>query len=313
MPVPDTGELRFSAIATEFEDSYPIRLSDYFKDNNSTIDTSHISSFPDTGNLFRLSLFRGKQRDSDVIETRTLYNDLQSLRTGLSGFVYNEVNNIRSVLDSYGYRLVATPTYNAMAERLTYQYPIGDITALGKFNRTYFRSDNALKLSNGFSNNTLNNHPYMCLALFTDEGLVGIATMLFREWTNLQTKRLKDIFYPSQDSNNGHDLYTYVLNADGTEVFDVGGKTNWNFSNRQRPGVAGYNASDKFSFDDGTWGFSIGRSVDGNNPGPAIRNYSNSYGIENYDWNDATGYYMWNNRRNTDAYAVYAFVRTDAY
>lgn len=64
MPVPTTGELRFSAIATEFQDTHPIRLSHYFK-NNSVINTSHISSFPNTYNEFRLSLFYGKDNNSD--------------------------------------------------------------------------------------------------------------------------------------------------------------------------------------------------------------------------------------------------------
>lgn len=62
MPVPTTGELRFSAIATEFQDTHPIRLSHYFK-NNSVINTSHISSFPNTYNEFRLSFFYGVQKD----------------------------------------------------------------------------------------------------------------------------------------------------------------------------------------------------------------------------------------------------------
>jgi hypothetical protein len=250
-------------------------------------------------------------RTIDLTNAQTLYNDLDLMRNDLLTYSRTQVTEIRAVLQSYGYRLIATPTYNTMAERLTYQD--NDITVLGRFNKTYFDSNDILKLSNGFSNNTLNNHPYMCLALFTNSGLVGIATMLFREWINLETKKLKDIFYPLQNSNNGHDLYTYVINADGTEVFDVGGSTNWNFSNNQQPGGNGYHATNRFSNDDGIWGFSIGRSVDGNAPGPAIRDYNNSYGIENYNASDAQSYYMWNNRVNTTAYAVYAFVRTEDY
>jgi hypothetical protein len=311
MPVPDTDEVRFSAIATEFQDSHPIRLSHYFK-NNSVINTSHISSFPDKGNQFRLTLFRGKQRYNDVIETTTLYTDLQSLRTELSGFKFDEVDKIKSVLNSYGYRLIATPTYNAIAERLTYQD--NTITVLGRFNRTYFDSTDALKLTNGFSNNTLNNHPYMCIAIFNDTSLVGIATMLFRDWENITTKRLKDFFYLTRASNNPHNLYTYVLNADGTEVFDVGGLTKWNFSSNQQAGSNGYYSISRFSADDGIWGFSIGRTVNGDYPGPSLKYYYNlSYGIENYNATDAQSYYMWNNIVNTTVYAGYVFVRTNAY
>ena len=247
----------------------------------------------------------------DLTNVQTLYTDLQLMRNDLLTYSRTQVNDIRTILESYGYKLIATPTYNAMVERLKYQD--NSITVLGRFNRTYFNSADTLKLSNGFSNNTLNNHPYMCLAVFTNSGLVGIATMLFREWTNQETKRVRDFFWPTQNSNNGHDLYTYVLNADSTEVFDIGGSTNWNFSNGQRAGSNGYYATNRFGYDDGIWGFSIGRAVDGNYPGPPIRNYNNSYGIENYNSSDAQGYYMWNNRRNTTGYAVYAFVRTDDY
>ena len=317
MPVPDTDEVRFSEIAKEFEDNDPIRLSDYFKDNNSTIDTSHISSFPDTDNPFSLTLFRGKQRDGGVIETTTLYNDLQSLRTELSSFTYNEVNGIRSVLDSYGYRLVATPKYDAIAEKLTYQD--NNITVLGRFNRTYFNSNDNLKLSNGFSNNTLNNHPYMCIAIFDASGLHGIATMLFRDWENDTTKRLKDFFYQTRSSSNPHNLYGYVLNANGTDIEDDGGNTRWNYSDRQYSDINGYHATNKFSFDDGIWGFSIGRSVNGDYPGPSLLWYNNgfplqSYGIENYHSNDRRNYFFWNTRHyGTTTYAGYVFVRTNDY
>lgn len=74
MPIPTTGELRFSAIGTEFQDTHPIQLSHYFK-NITTIDTSHIntenypnSPFPDTFNEFRLSLFRGKEKNIVFVE-----------------------------------------------------------------------------------------------------------------------------------------------------------------------------------------------------------------------------------------------------
>lgn len=249
----------------------------------------------------------------DTINNQTLYNDLELMRNDLSSYTRNEVTEIRTVLETYGYKLIATPIYTKMAESLSYQD--NEITVLGRFNRTYFNSADTLKLSNGFSNDKLNNHPYMCFAIFTDSGLVGIASMLFREWTDNETKRVSDFFYPNQNSSNGHDLYTYVLNADGTEVFDDGGFTNWNFSNNQKANTNGYYSINRFANDDGLWGFSIGRAVDGNSPGPPLKNFNNnSYGIENYNASDRyANYYMWNNKVNTTAYSVYVFVRTDDY
>jgi hypothetical protein len=66
--LPTTGEIRFSAIGTEFSDPYSltdntktIRLSHYYK-NIQDIPTNHIDTFPNTFNEFRLTLFRGKER-----------------------------------------------------------------------------------------------------------------------------------------------------------------------------------------------------------------------------------------------------------
>lgn len=66
--LPTTGEIRFSAIGTEFSDPYSltdntktIRLSHYYK-NIQDITTNHINTFPDSFDEFRLISFRGKER-----------------------------------------------------------------------------------------------------------------------------------------------------------------------------------------------------------------------------------------------------------
>lgn len=66
--LPTTGEIRFSAIGTEFEDEYSltdntktIRLSHYYA-NIQDIPTNHINTFPDSFNEFKLSLFHGKAK-----------------------------------------------------------------------------------------------------------------------------------------------------------------------------------------------------------------------------------------------------------
>ncbi|MDB4613934.1 hypothetical protein OAH43_00215 [bacterium] len=66
--LPTTGEIRFSAIGTEFSDPYSltdstktVRLSHYYK-NIQDITTNHINTFPDSFESFRLISFRGKER-----------------------------------------------------------------------------------------------------------------------------------------------------------------------------------------------------------------------------------------------------------
>ena len=56
------------------------------------------------------------------IDIQTLYTDLELMRNDLLTYSYTQVNDIREVLETkYGYRLIATPTYNEIAERLSYQ------------------------------------------------------------------------------------------------------------------------------------------------------------------------------------------------
>jgi len=71
--LPTTGEIRFSAIGTEFSDPYSltdstktIRLSHYYK-NIQDITTNHINTFPDSFDEFRLISFRGKERFNEEL------------------------------------------------------------------------------------------------------------------------------------------------------------------------------------------------------------------------------------------------------
>ena len=66
--IAEFGEIRFSAIGTEFSDPYSltdstqtIRLSHYYK-NIQDIPTNHINTFPNSFDEFRLILFHGKKR-----------------------------------------------------------------------------------------------------------------------------------------------------------------------------------------------------------------------------------------------------------
>ena len=98
MPVPSSGEVRFSAIGTEFEDSNPIRLSHYFK-NILTVNTNHISSFPNSFNEFRLSLFRGKEKfiedqGSDLYPPTPQQTNFADLGINLNDG--NTINNYRT-------------------------------------------------------------------------------------------------------------------------------------------------------------------------------------------------------------------------
>ena len=52
----------------------------------------------------------------------------------------------------------------------------------------------------------------------------------------------------------------------------------------------GYYGANRFSGDDGLWGFTMSAQTDGNSPGPELRQNSSSrsYGLQNYNAGDTT-------------------------
>ena len=116
---------------------------------------------------------------------------------------------------------------------------------------------------------------------------------------------VKDIFVPDgTGSTNYHHIHPIAIAADGTIYSNViSGKCGWNFSNNQQPGnTTGYNGTNKFAADDGTWGFIIPTGtnsayVDGNSPGESIFSTTSvkpGFGMGNYNSGDSSTSTFWN-------------------
>lgn len=124
---------------------------------------------------------------------------------------------------------------------------------------------------------------------------------------------VKDIFVPAgTGSSNYHLIYPIAIAADGTIYSNTElGNCGWNFSNNAQPGnTTGYNATNKFGQDDGTWGFIIPTGnvtayTDGNSPGVSIFNTTTTspgFGMGNFNSNDNSTNTYWNgsNTGSTD-------------
>ena len=300
MVLQSSGAISLLNIQNEFGGTNPISLSEYY---------DAASGIPSSGQI-NFSDFHGK---SASVQQNT-YDDLKDLRSTFVSNNYNyntSVNTIKSLIEGKGYDLIATPKYGNLAEGLT---GTTNITSLGKFDTNKFTSStsssNYLKNSTGFSNNLLNDRPFMILALFDINGFKGFICMIFRSRTSAL---VRDYFYPTKPSNTGHDIYAFILNANGTEIVNTSSSTRWNFSNNQRPGTGGYYLTTRFSADDGVWGVKFNSLVDGNNPGPRFSN-SNSYGLENYNAGDTSmKYYYWGNQVTSTTHCAYVFVRRQSY
>jgi hypothetical protein len=302
MVLQSSGAISLLNIQNEFGGTNPISLSEYY---------DAASGIPSSGQI-NFSDFHGK---SASVQQNT-YDDLKDLRSTFVSNNYNyntSVNTIKSLIEGKGYDLIATPKYGNLAEGLT---GTTNITSLGKFDTNKFTSStsssNYLKNSTGFSNNLLNDRPFMILALFDINGFKGFICMIFRSRTSAL---VRDYFYPTKPSNTGHDIYAFILNANGTELVNTSSSTKWNFSNNQSPGTGGYYLTTRFSADDGVWGVKFNSLVDGNTPGPRFSD-SNSYGFENYNTGDASTtmqYYYWGNKITSTTHCAYVFVRRQAY
>jgi len=163
--LPTTGEMRFSAIGTEFSDPYSltdsaktIRLSHYFK-NIQHIPTSHINTFPNSFDKFKLSLFRGKQRfipPPPLPEQTDPFPEPQGAEEGfgnvagymaeglevtnLTGIVRNPNNSNNSFI-----KIINDLDNNVTSPETILQAIRGDIIKVKTFQRTFYHGSEYAK------------------------------------------------------------------------------------------------------------------------------------------------------------------------
>jgi len=239
---------------------------------------------------------------SSQSQPATTRSDMTKLNAALATYSYDNVTNIKREFEALGYSLIATPTYEALAEDMEGAM---NITELGKFSLDEFGcKDNPILPSTGFDNSLLNGHPYMLFAGFDNNGFRGSATQLYRDYKG-EDKDLLDLFYPNEERG----LYAFVLNEDGSTVEDDSNTTSTIFSDGQRPKANGYYKTDQFSRDDGVWGLRIGSNVNGDG-GPSLEDDpANSYGVENSDGGDGSALFYWGEEVPTEQFAFYFAIK----
>lgn len=232
-------------------------------------------------------------------------SDIVNVNNAISSFTEaTAVSTVVTAIENLGYTVIAVPTYNAMAENMS-GVTGSPISTAGRFRYDIFDEVNELEVSNGFTNNTLNGFPYICMAGFDNNQFYGTIAMMYRDYgTGTQ---LKNLWSPNQFRN----LYAYVLNADGSDIEYTSTASSTIFSDNQQPNASGYNTTTRFAADDGTWGFRNGSSLDGNG-GPYLNQVSTDrYGCENPNSSDATANdFYWNNVTNSSlTYRFYIFIK----
>jgi hypothetical protein len=259
----------------------------WFRDEAGNVSTSYTDSIIYDSQVGTLTLL--KSINSRVSE----FSESTSVST-----VVNALESLSNYL-----KVVATPTWGSLAENMKSQ--TGTITSSGKFNRTAFDSTNDLALSSGFSNSTLNNIPYLGFIGFADGQFYGSGVMLYRQYIADKNKELSDLFY----LNQARSLYGYILNANDSDIEYTSQNTNTIFSDGHSPNFNGYHSPEKFSKDDGAWGFANDQALDGNG-GPYHSAGNNGlYGVANENGRDtAAKTFYWNTAISTTNYIFYFFV-----
>jgi len=146
--------------------------------------------------------------------------------------------------------------------------------------------------------------PWYGIAWYDSNGFRGITVSVFTgqqindsgSVTGLITGRAiqhtRD-FFQKQGSRLYYQIYAITFGPDGSVLdADTTGRTGWEFSNNMggSSSTLGYYRADRFSGDDGLWGFTMSAQTDGNSPGPELRQNSSSrsYGLQNYNAGDTS-------------------------
>ncbi len=237
-----------------------------------------------------------------VIISSTVTN-LKSLCNALSGYDENtDETTVFADIQAEGFFTFAIPTHGNLAEAMD-----GTDDGPGWPDKGWFvhdtnapyelgQNDALITPTTGFPDDVANGKMFMAMALFGDDAFQGILIWVF---DTAAGGEIMDIFV---DEFTQKTIYPYVLDSTGTIIdSDPTGSTTWTFSDGHNPDVnTGYYNTDEFSDDDGTWGFRIGGSADGNG-GPALDSTFgvSTYGFENQNAGDTSGAEIWWNSVQT--------------
>lgn len=281
----------------------------YYTRNGGLIGSGRITEATGVHDIVTSQLFSGAG----------IFDDLVALSSTLaSGAVATGTNfqSVQSTIEAANsaFNVFAVVGYNDYSELLT-----GTGVAGGKRTHTAkgfnynTSSSNILSTGNtivdmtgGIRNGlgTIDGKKWMAMAQYDGTSFDGILVWIFTgdQVSNSGTitsgtrsvTNVRDIFYPAgAATSNYHHIYPIVIDSSGTITSNTtSGASGWNFSNGSQSTTSGYNATNRFSVDDGQWGFTIPGYTDGNNGGTIFT--TNGYGMGNQNSSDTSQNTYWN-------------------
>jgi hypothetical protein len=258
--------------------------------------------------------------------TGILFDNLKSLAISLNsitGITRTNLGNVQSTIQNANssFNVFAVTSHQINSENL-----VGVGTASGRITFTKenfaYNTSSSNRLSTGkeivsmsgginYLIPEIDGKKWMACAIYdgTTNGFRGILLWVFLNeiitsagavitGTGSVTKT-SDIFFPS---NFGSDRYRRIYQVvigpgGGLSASNVTGNAGWIFSSSQNTNSNGYNATSRFSADDGTWAFVIGGKNNGEAVGqstvPTYRT-TNGYGFGNFNSTDSSSALYWN-------------------
>jgi hypothetical protein len=258
-----------------------------------------VASIPSSGIIF-----------SDLLTLSTSLNALTSITSSNLGTVQSTIQSANS-----SFNVFAVATHNANAESLQGTAAAGGKATLSTGRFVYNSSasnilstGNTIVDMNGGANNSLSaidGKKWMAMAVYdgTTNGFRGILLWIFTGDSittgNVVTTggrtitTTKSLFQPALGSTTFARIYQVVIGTSGNVLAsNTSGNAGWNYSDGQLPNATtGYNATNRFSADDGFWAFIVGGKVNGN-AGPTYKT-TNGYGFGNVNSTDTSSQLYW--------------------
>ncbi len=254
-----------------------------------------------------------------------LFDNLKSLAVSLNSIkniTRTNLGNVQTTIQS------ANPSFNVFAvtsHQINSENLVGVGTASGRLTFTkenfVYNTSSSNRLSTGkeivnmsgginYSIPEIDGKKWMACAIYdgTANGFRGILLWVFLNQVisvtgsvisgTASVTRTSDIFFPSTFGGDRYRrIYQVVIGANGgLSASNITGDAGWIFSSSQNTGPNGYNATSRFSADDGTWAFIIGGKNNGESVGQSVNptyRTTNGYGFGNQNSSDSSSALYW--------------------
>lgn len=228
---------------------------------------------------------------------------LAALHDAMSAYSQPSDSTYRTEIANAGFRLVAVPTYGAMAEQMG---GTNGTPSVGQFDYGAWNSATVYPLAE-LPNTNLSERPSMFMLGKINNNYMGIALWAYENYSG--PTALRSLWYPNTTRDQAWWYVDRGQPASNANYLSGSDNTSTIFSDGHQPNSNGYYQTGRFAADDGSWGFAINTNRLDGNGGPYLDNNSNNaFGCENRNGGDSVSNAYWHQRYSTSNYQFYVCI-----